>query len=91
MSKGNWHAFIKIKFTNYMGTSVSQCSQRNTNWKPVHLGYEKASIPENRVIKEIWRASENEPIMARDKYALVTRALVCLHELMSRYSFDPRL
>ncbi|WP_205513029.1 hypothetical protein [Longitalea arenae] len=45
-----------------MGTSISQASERNTNWRPVHLGYEKSSIPENRIINEIWRASENEPI-----------------------------
>ncbi len=43
-----------------MGTSVSQSSPRNTNWSPVHAGYENEFIPKERIISEIWRASENE-------------------------------
>lgn len=43
-----------------MGTSISQPSPRTTNWKPVHAGYQNKFIPENRIINEIWRASENE-------------------------------
>lgn len=45
-----------------MGTSISQPSPRTTNWKPVHAGYQNKFIPENRIINEIWRASENEQI-----------------------------
>lgn len=43
-----------------MGTSVSQASPRNTNWSPVHAGYKNEFVPEERVISEIWRASENQ-------------------------------
>lgn len=45
-----------------MGTSVSQASPRNTNWSPVHAGYKNEFIAEERVISEIWRASENQEI-----------------------------
>lgn len=45
-----------------MGTSISQPSPRTTNWKPVHAGYQNRFIPENRIINEIWRASENEQL-----------------------------
>jgi len=44
-----------------MGTSVSQPSPRTTNWSPVHAAYRSKDIPEQRVIKEIWRAFDNEP------------------------------
>jgi len=52
-----------------MGTSISQSSPRNTNWSPVHAGYQRENIPESRIINEIWRASENEdtPISAAIK------------------------
>lgn len=43
-----------------MGTSVSQASPRNTNWSPVHAGYKSEFVPEERIISEIWRASENQ-------------------------------
>jgi hypothetical protein len=43
-----------------MGTSVSQSSKRNSNWRPVLACYQNANIPQNRVINEIWRASDNE-------------------------------
>lgn len=43
-----------------MGTSVSQASPRNTNWSPVHAGYKNEFVPEERIISEIWRASENQ-------------------------------
>ena len=43
-----------------MGTSVSQPSPRNsTSWKRVFVCYESDKIPEDRVINEVWRASEN--------------------------------
>ncbi len=43
-----------------MGTSVSQPSPRNsTNWKRVFLCYENDNIPDDRVVNEVWRASEN--------------------------------
>src|SRR5436853_7771405 len=45
-----------------MGTSISQPSLRNTNWSPVYAGYKNEFIPEDRIIKEIWRASENDEI-----------------------------
>jgi hypothetical protein len=46
-----------------MGTSISQGSPRSgPNWKPVLKCYEDSRIPENRIINEIWRASENEHI-----------------------------
>lgn len=45
-----------------MGTSVSQASPRNTNWSPVHVGYKNEFVPEERIISEIWRASENQDI-----------------------------
>lgn len=43
-----------------MGTSISQPSPDNNNWRPVKLGYKNEKIPLNRVVKEIWRASENQ-------------------------------
>ena len=43
-----------------MGTSISQPSARNTNWKPVHIGYTSKDITEDRIVKEIWRASESD-------------------------------
>ena len=45
-----------------MGTSVSQTSPRNTNWSPVHAGYKNEFVPEERIIGEIWRASENQDV-----------------------------
>lgn len=42
-----------------MGTSVSQSSPRkSSSWKRVFVCYENNSIPENRVVNEVWRASE---------------------------------
>lgn len=46
-----------------MGTSISQGSPRKgPNWKPVFKCYEDCKIPEDRIINEIWRASDNEMI-----------------------------
>ncbi len=43
-----------------MGTSVSQPSPRNsTSWKRVFVCYENDNIPEDRLVNEVWRASEN--------------------------------
>lgn len=42
-----------------MGTSISQSSpRRSSNWKRVFVCYEKNNLPENRIINEVWRASE---------------------------------
>lgn len=43
-----------------MGTSISHPSPNNNNWRPVKIGYRNEKIPLERVIKEIWRASENQ-------------------------------
>lgn len=49
---------IKTKYIN-MGTSVSQSSPRkSSSWKRVFVCYENNNIPENRIVNEIWRASE---------------------------------
>lgn len=45
-----------------MGTSVSQGSPRNTNWNRVMTCYKNENIPEDRVLKEVWRASDNQEI-----------------------------
>lgn len=45
-----------------MGTSVSQPSPRNTNWRRVFVCHEDGSIPEKRVVNEVWRASEKDSI-----------------------------
>lgn len=41
-----------------MGTSISQPSPPRSNWKRVFVCYENDSIPESRVVNEVWRASE---------------------------------
>jgi hypothetical protein len=42
-----------------MGTSISQSSPRkSSNWKRVFVCYESNALPDNRVMNEIWRASE---------------------------------
>ncbi|MGR3175467.1 MAG: hypothetical protein ACUZ8N_12835 [Candidatus Scalindua sp.] len=43
-----------------MGTSTSHPSPKNSNWKPVSTGYQNKNIPIERVISEVWRASENQ-------------------------------
>ncbi|MEO8665938.1 MAG: hypothetical protein ABI462_10610 [Ignavibacteria bacterium] len=43
-----------------MGTSVSQGSPKTSNWKPVFACYENDKFSKERVINEIWRASEKE-------------------------------
>lgn len=49
---------IKTKYIN-MGTSVSQSSPRkSSSWKRVFVCYENNNIPENRIVNEVWRASE---------------------------------
>ena len=46
-----------------MGTSINQGSPRNSsNWKPIFAYYVNPDIPEEGVIKEVWRASEKESI-----------------------------
>ena len=42
-----------------MGTSISQSSPRkSSNWKRVFVCYENNNLPDNRVMNEVWRASE---------------------------------
>jgi hypothetical protein len=42
-----------------MGTSISQSSPRkSSNWKRVFVCYESNNLPDERVVNEIWRASE---------------------------------
>lgn len=42
-----------------MGTSVSHSSPRkSSSWKRVFICYENNNIPENRIVNEVWRASE---------------------------------
>lgn len=55
-----------------MGTSVSQASPRNTNWNAVHAGYKNEFISEERIISEIWRASENQETPISDSIASET-------------------
>ncbi len=43
-----------------MGTSVSHGSPRTSNWKPLLACYTSDTIPHERIINEVWRASENE-------------------------------
>lgn len=43
-----------------MGTSVSHGSPRTSNWKPVLACYANENISKERVINEVWRASEKE-------------------------------
>ncbi len=42
-----------------MGTSINQHSPRNPRWKPLHTTYENDKIPEENVLKELWRAADN--------------------------------
>lgn len=56
-----------------MGTSISQSSPRkSSNWKRVLVCYENNNISSNRVMNEVWRASEtsekgSEPISSEMK------------------------
>jgi len=43
-----------------MGTSISHGSPRTTNWKPVLACYIDDKFPKERIISEVWRASEKE-------------------------------
>ena len=43
-----------------MGTSISHGSPRTSNWKPVLACYINHSFSKERVINEVWRASEKE-------------------------------
>ncbi len=45
-----------------MGTSVSQGSPRNANWQRVMTCYKNNNIPEERVLTEVWRASDNQTV-----------------------------
>jgi len=45
-----------------MGTSISHGSPRTSNWKPVLACYTNDSFSKERVINEVWRASEKEEI-----------------------------
>jgi|GEM_PF-2449304 len=60
-----------------MGTSVSQSSPRkSSSWKRVFVCYESNNLPENRVVNEVWRASEtsekgNAPLSSEMKAAAI--------------------
>jgi hypothetical protein len=56
-----------------MGTSVSQASPRNNNWNPIFAFYANSTLPEERIIQEIWRASERQenPISSEMKSDLI--------------------
>jgi hypothetical protein len=45
-----------------MGTSISQGSPKTSNWKPVLACYSNDNFSNERIINEVWRASENEKI-----------------------------
>lgn len=49
-----------------MGTSVSQQSPRIPNWNRVFACYKYENIPEDRIINELWRASEHQEISISD-------------------------
>lgn len=70
-----------------MGTSVSQGSPRNTNWKRVMTCYKNSNIPESRVLNEVWRASDNQdtPLSAELKSEAV---FSCYKAVQSSQSFQ---
>lgn len=73
-----------------MGTSISQHSPTTTNWAPVRAVYENKSIPEKRIISEIWRASENEKSPMSDN--LKNQAIYdCYNAVNSSGSFQEAL
>jgi len=43
-----------------MGTSISQPSPDNSNWRRVFACYQDSNLPIKRIVNEIWKASENE-------------------------------
>jgi len=63
-----------------MGTSISQPSPNNTNWKASKIIYKHGKIPANRVIKEIWRASENHENPMSNK--LGTKSIFSCQEIV---------
>lgn len=69
-----------------MGTSISHPSPKSTNWKPVSVCYTEPTIPEWRVLNEIWRASEKESNPISDM--LKSRvAFECYNAVRSSKSF----
>src|SRR5262245_35458224 len=44
-----------------MGTSVNQKSPATPNWTIAQQAYRDRSIPEERALREIWRAALNQP------------------------------
>src|SRR5687768_9297794 len=44
-----------------MGTSVNQKSPTTPNWTIAQQAYRDRSIPEDRALREIWRAALNQP------------------------------
>ena len=73
-----------------MGTSISHPSPKDTNWKPVALCYTAETIPESRVVNEIWRASDRgqTPISESLKSA---SAYECYRAVQSSRSFQEAL
>jgi hypothetical protein len=52
-----------------MGTSVSQPSPRDSNWKRAFVCYRAEEVPFRRIVSEVWRAWDNDqrPISAELK------------------------
>lgn len=44
-----------------MGTSTSHPSPATLGWSAVAAGYRSSSIPVDRVVAEVWRASQSQP------------------------------
>lgn len=69
-----------------MGTSVSQASPRNASWQRVFTCYKNKNIPEDRVVAEVWRASDNQemPLSAELKSETV---YFCFNAVENSQSF----
>ena len=43
-----------------MGTSVTHRSPATLAWNAVRLGYQFAQVPEQRVLRDVWRAAQTD-------------------------------
>lgn len=74
-----------------MGTSISHGSPRkSTNWKRVFVCYEDNNLPSERIINEIWRASENQdiPISSELKSSIIFK---CFDTVKTSQNFKEAL
>src|SRR5688500_14276277 len=74
-----------------MGTSTSQGSPRNSsNWKPIFSYYSNDALPEEGVVKEVWRASEMQesPLSSQMKSDLL---FDCYSAVASSSNFNEAL